>query len=270
MKELVLISALSVALLLIIPANVQAEVIVGNIKFTDDGKIVFVDNSEQSTATLQGPQGLQGPKGDPGTPGSVVPKDSICQVYADNNLQPPLFCGGKKTIFFTSETFDGNLGGLAGADEKCQTAASTAGLTGTYKAWLSDSITAVKDRLSHGTVPYVRTDGVVVANNWNDLTDGTLKEQIVCDENRQCYFVDIDNYWIPIWTDSTAAGNRDCNCNDGLDPTPYLTTTCLNWTTNSNVYSGSVGNGTASDSDWTNVFDWSNCNTLRSLICLEQ
>lgn len=255
--------------LLIVPANLRADVVINDIKITDTGKIVFKDNSEQSTATLQGPQGLQGPKGDPGTPGSAVSKDAICQAYADNNLLPPLFCSEKKTIFLTSAGFDGNLGGLTGADQKCQTAASTAGLAGTYKAWLSDSITSAKDRLSHSAVPYVRTDGVVVANNWNDLTDGTLKEQVVCDENRQCQFVDIDKYWIPVWTDSTVAGNRDCNCFDGLDPTPYLTTSCSNWTANSTAYSGSVGNSADSNWGWTS-FDWSKCNLLRSLICLEQ
>lgn len=270
MKRMLFVVLLYVISLIIVPEDIRADVIINDIKITDTGKIVFSDNSEQSTATLQGPQGLQGPKGDPGTPGSAVSKEAICQAYADNNLQPPLFCSGKKTIFLTSESFDGNLGGLTGADLKCQTAASTAGLTGTYKAWLSDSITAVKDRLSHSTVPYVRTDGVVVANSWNDLTDGTLKEQIVCDENRQCQFVDIDNYWLPAWTDSTVAGNRDCNCNDGLDTTPYLTTSCLDWTTNSNANSGGVGNGTETDSDWTAYFYWSKCNLLRSLICLEQ
>jgi hypothetical protein len=41
----------------------------------------------------------------------------------------------------------GNLGGLSGADTKCQTAATAAGLTGKFKALLSDSTEAARDRI---------------------------------------------------------------------------------------------------------------------------
>src|SRR5207248_2675590 len=43
-----------------------------------------------------------------------------------------------KRVFVTSVMYDGNLGGLAGADAKCQARATAASLSGTYKAWLSD------------------------------------------------------------------------------------------------------------------------------------
>src|SRR5262245_28658164 len=36
----------------------------------------------------------------------------------------------RHTVFLTSESFTSNLGGLKGADEKCQNAAKTAGLAG--------------------------------------------------------------------------------------------------------------------------------------------
>ena len=44
-----------------------------------------------------------------------------------------------KKVFISSQTYVGNLGGLAGADQLCQRLASTAGLTGTFKAFLSSS-----------------------------------------------------------------------------------------------------------------------------------
>ena len=44
-----------------------------------------------------------------------------------------------KTVFVSSQTYDGNLGGLAGADAKCQGLADAAGLKGTFKALLLDS-----------------------------------------------------------------------------------------------------------------------------------
>jgi hypothetical protein len=43
---------------------------------------------------------------------------------------------------------------LSGADAKCQSEANTAGLSGTYKAWLSSTTTNAANRLNHATVPY--------------------------------------------------------------------------------------------------------------------
>ncbi len=45
----------------------------------------------------------------------------------------------QKTVFVTSATFNGNLGGLTGADENCQTEADgpvSIVPSGTYLAWL--------------------------------------------------------------------------------------------------------------------------------------
>ena len=47
--------------------------------------------------------------------------------------------GASAYVFVTSQTFTGNLGGIAGADQKCQDLADAAGLPGIYKAWLADS-----------------------------------------------------------------------------------------------------------------------------------
>ena len=44
-----------------------------------------------------------------------------------------------RLVFITSTLHDGNLGGVAGADQICNELASDAGLPGTYMAWLSSS-----------------------------------------------------------------------------------------------------------------------------------
>ncbi|MEO2169675.1 MAG: serine hydrolase domain-containing protein, partial [bacterium] len=73
---------------------------------------------------------------------------------------------------------------LAAVDAICQAKADGAGLVGTFRAWLSrDGLTA-SDRLLHANVPYVRTDGVQVADNWADLTDETLDAAISLDQNQ--------------------------------------------------------------------------------------
>jgi hypothetical protein len=257
MKRIRFFSAIS-GILLAIPASVLADVQIGAVTIKDDGRIVFSDSSEQSTATLQGPQGSQGPKGDPGTPGSQVTKDAMCQVYADANLPTPPFCD-KKIIFLTSQKFDGNLGGLEGADQKCQDSAATAELAGTYKAWLSDLTIAAKDRLQHSTVSYVRTDGVVVAVNWIDLADGYIKDLIICDEFKDCSYFGTypSQYDGNVFTGTTAYGNK------------YNATTdyyCSGWTSSST--SAEVGVNT-SIQYWT-TFEVGSCSVPRRLYCIQQ
>ena len=88
--------------------------------------------------------------------------------------------------FVTSTTYTANLGGIAGADAKCQARANAAGLPGTFKAWISDSTTdaychihnltgtkASKCGLSVLPVaagPWVRTDGLPFAPAIGELT----------------------------------------------------------------------------------------------------
>ena len=75
----------------------------------------------------------------------------------------------EKIVFVTRQDFTGNLGGLSGADDKCNTAATAGGLPGTYTAWLSDSGNDAKDRVTQSALPYLRTDGVRVADNFADI-----------------------------------------------------------------------------------------------------
>ncbi|MFC2031659.1 hypothetical protein ACFLWA_13145 [Chloroflexota bacterium] len=79
--------------------------------------------------------------------------------------------GAAKRVFVTSADYQGDLGGLAGADAKCQELADIAELGGSYRAWLStdgDGNSAA-ERLTHSPAPYVLVDGTVIANNWTDL-----------------------------------------------------------------------------------------------------
>lgn len=124
-----------------------------------------------------GPEGPQGPAGPEGPAGAAeVPQsvyDAICDLYNASGATPlPDYCA--KIIFLTSAYYTGNLGGLAGADEKCQTAATSAGLPGTYKAWLSNSSTSAADRWTHSNLAYVRTDGEIIAADWANLVDGSM------------------------------------------------------------------------------------------------
>ena len=88
----------------------------------------------------------------------------------------------ERTVFITSGVFDGNLGGIAGANAKCQTAADSAGSVvpaGTYHAWLStDAGGSPNTNFTQSTAGYIRPDGVIVADDYADLTDGDIQATI--------------------------------------------------------------------------------------------
>jgi hypothetical protein len=84
-------------------------------------------------------------------------------------------CGSfPKLIFVTSKAYDGNLGGLEGADTKCQSLAKAEGLTGTFRAFLGAVNQPLVDRMNTEGGPYVLTDKSVVAYNFRDLDSDTL------------------------------------------------------------------------------------------------
>lgn len=140
--------------------------------------------------------------------------------------------GGSCLVFVTSTTHTGNLGGLAGADAICQARADAAGLGGTFRAWLSDSTTAARDRLTRAGVPYVRVDGVQVAANFADLTDGALMQPILLTEGGA---VDPQG---AVWTGTTPAGELSV-------------ATCLDWRSGGGADGGVIGESFERSREWT-------------------
>lgn len=173
---------------------------------------------------------------------------------SDNFFTIP-FQSNYSRVFITSTKYTGNLGGLAGADAKCQERANYASLGGIWKAWLSDSSNSANARLGHFNGQYQLLNGVVIAENWTDLTDGTLQTPINIDEG----------YRIPtqqgcVWTSTKS---------DGSNYIPQGNTTlCNDYTSTDTNYSMCGHNGSTSSS-WT---DWSSnpCNVSAPIYCFEQ
>lgn len=85
--------------------------------------------------------------------------------------------GACRVVFVTSEKFNGNFVGVAGADTACNTAAQKNPTLATrdFKAWLSEQGKSASSRIVHEpALRYERLDGRIVANDWNDLVDGNL------------------------------------------------------------------------------------------------
>lgn len=176
-------------------------------------------------------------------------------------LLTPLFllsCGlgkpGEKLnhrMFVTSQTFSGNVGGLAGADARCQLAADAAGLGGTWRAWLSTGAVTAISRLSIG-YPIVRVNGEAIFESENERLVGLFRNAPDMDE----YGHGVGN--VAVWTNTDTVGStlfsNDCNA----------------WTSASGGLNGGTGlTQDTSTGAWTRAGVNACSNSLR-FYCLEQ
>jgi len=76
-------------------------------------------------------------------------------------------------LFVTSTPVDGMQGGATGADPLCTSLANAAGYVGSFEAWLTDGTTDAEARMDHAG-PWVRPDGLVIAETTKDLIAGDL------------------------------------------------------------------------------------------------
>ncbi len=130
-----------------------------------------------------------GDRGDAGSSSSVPAEASVSESGLGDGSRPPPVrsdaspfedpsdagfsvsstCGSARycAVFVTSATFLGDLGGLSGADRKCNDAAQTAGLVGAgrFKAYLASTTTAAWARFSsRGPWALVGASGVIFAD----------------------------------------------------------------------------------------------------------
>jgi len=141
-----------------------------------------------------------------------------------------------KLAFVTSETFDGaptpdagTTTGVAAVDAFCQSLANAAGLNPssdkTFRGYVSDDtadaachilgfageLAATCGEASVAGGPWVRTDGLVVANDLAALTDATLAHAILLDESGE---------WsgsTEVWTGTSDGAANGSDCGDWLD-----------------------------------------------------
>jgi hypothetical protein len=191
-----------------------------------------------------------------GTDGEFV--DTDCEFVCANSA-----CGqNPKTVFVTSTMYKGGaLGGLAGADAKCQARATAAGLIGTYKAWLSDFTGSPATRFPQDVGPYMLVNGSIVANNWGSLTSGSLRHALDITELGGAAPTTTSTICTGsvVWTDTDINGNLE-NSSE----------TCGDWS-DTNGQSAAWGLATAQDT-WTSFCNGGDgaCNTLAPLYCFQQ
>jgi hypothetical protein len=197
---------------------------------------------------------------DPGQDRAVCagafPSTSVCcnGVCCNGCCRVDGSCGACR-VFTSSSQHNGNLGGLSGADAICQNLAAAANLPGSYMAWLStfDDVSIIitpSTRFRRSQQPYQRVDGVVVANDWADLTDGNLANPIDKTEQNQTRVQQV-------WTNTLA---------DGIT---VSADDCFDWTSDSLGF-GRFGRSNATNLFWTTDVNEFCDNAAQGLYCFQQ
>jgi hypothetical protein len=148
---------------------------------------------------------------------------------------PPPAAPARMTFFITSTgsgALGGNLGGLAGADKKCQDLATAVNAGDrTWHAYLSAEGVNAKDRIGPG--PWVNQKGVTIAASLTALHDDFFNPQ-------DMDMIDEKGAAVPEAGRYILTGTK----RDGT----ALPDTCENWTSNTNGRVGRVGDSASRSS----------------------
>jgi hypothetical protein len=155
------------------------------------------------------------------------------------------------TIFVTNTSYNGNLGGIVGADAKCMARAQAGRLAGTWVALLSNSTLNMTNRISDRV--YQRMDGKIIANNKADLFDGSIQNAI--GQNEFGSGIGVFPLDLVVHTGSTIQGTKAANAN------------CNNWISSSSSVSSYQGKSSQTNYQWDS-WGGNGCNLNASLYCM--
>jgi hypothetical protein len=86
--------------------------------------------------------------------------DGGCGGSSSSTTAPSPAPSTHARVFVTSTTYSGALGGAEGADAECMRRAVTSGLSGQFRAWLSDASTGAFDRTADAGPWYTTNDAL--------------------------------------------------------------------------------------------------------------
>lgn len=152
-------------------------------------------------------------------------------------------------VFVTSVRSSGDMGGLAGADARCNELGRQLGLANELRAWLSTSSVNAIDRLQ-GSRGWVRVDGKAVADTPEALASGEVFHPIRIDEQG----VDIGRSYLAY-------------TGTGFDGLVFSGETCDDWTTSA-LTLGGVGDPNGISSAFTLRGSFL-CSESHGLYCFE-
>jgi hypothetical protein len=195
--------------------------------------------------------GVDAPKDAPADTGTDTPPRPVCGPFADGGMPSDagVDASANASFFVTSDTsMTADLGGLAGADMRCQRLATAVGLGGkTWHAYLSVEHGSngdggmgpvnAKDRIGAG--PWYNVRGLLVAQNLTSLHMRKGDPTIFIDEHGGM----INGQW----TGSPTPNQHDILTGTNADGTLAAGKTCSDWTSSVGPPDGGVPDGGAAD-----------------------
>jgi hypothetical protein len=153
-------------------------------------------------------------------------------------------------VFVTETTYSGALGGLDSADRYCRAAANSAALTGTYRAWLSDSTTDALDRITIDG-PWYTTGGELAWGSKAELPGPPLSP-LLSPSGGDVLGAGASGPWTGTDANGAATG-QDCD----------------DWTNATTEVSATLGTAKMDDTNWGGGAQALRCNAKAPLICFQ-
>ena len=155
-------------------------------------------------------------------------------------------CTREQAFFISKDRYTGDLGGPAGADALCSEAAKWSiklpwpeHNNTIFRAWIADPECPIDRRLPHADRPYVRLDGQVIAEDWDDFLGGLDPGAAQMNE----YGLVVEEVFnLRVWSGLDGDGAM-------IDAAPART--CNFWTLGGDSFFGAVGKADLGDFAWS-------------------
>jgi cysteine-rich repeat protein len=165
-----------------------------------------------------------------------------------------------RRVFVTSKLFNGSMGGLDGADIKCQGLADDARLGAEFRAWLSAGMETPLNRMKPGQGRYVLIDGTVIAHDWAGLLGGDLMHAIDQTEYGQAPPTAVGAcLTTAVFTNSRPDGTIGAPADD-----------CMQWTSESPFMPSHFGDSKAANKAWSHACNMPSCASEAPIYCVQQ
>lgn len=198
-------------------------------------------------------------------PGPVEAQSPVPTATATGTPQPTATPTNTPTptpttlvLYDAGGTFDGNLGGRAGADALCQASGNRPAGYSNFRAFLSvnagDEIRDMPGNYGVPTnLPIVGPNGTQLAANWAGLLDGNIDATLAA-----AAVLGAGGTW---WSGSDISADGSClgTCGSGQ--------ACTNWTSNSPFDGARIGLSDFTDPDWMAGGAFA-CDTTSSVLCI--
>lgn len=194
----------------------------------------------------------------------------LCDLISrTGEIELPPFCPPplNRLMFVTKSQYNGNLGGIVGADAKCQAEADLYSKPGAYIAWIStyNPFVSVADRLfnlAYSHIDIVDVRGELIAPSvLSLLSNGPINPLVYIVDGQSLQSQPI-SHWV--WTGTNKSGDPI----PGQQPQSH---TCSDWTVGNSQARGAVGEPLSSfNASMYTYLGTSGCNSTHRLYCIQK